>query len=62
MYYEINVALNGKHYFATSERSITTSEKAHDIWAEMNSKFPASEGYDLSIVRYETVGTTLKWK
>lgn len=37
MYYEINVSLNGKHLFATAERSITdrnTLEKIYNLFVE----------------------------
>lgn len=31
MYYKINVSLNGKHFFATDERSIKTKAKLYDV-------------------------------
>lgn len=55
-YFEINVVLNGKHFFATAPRSITTfgeMVKAYDIFKE---KFPKSEGYKISVTNYVTTG------
>lgn len=49
MYYEINVALNGKHYFATHKRSITTEHQLQDIVLTFATKFPEEEGYEISI-------------
>lgn len=51
MNYEINVSLNGEHLFATAERSLTNTEKAHKAFALFKAKFPASEGYSLMLTR-----------
>lgn len=56
MYYEINVALNGQHLFATAERSITTSWKMKDIYNLFKEKFPEEEGYKIEVTYWETVG------
>lgn len=59
MYYEINVSLNGKHLFATAERSITdrnTLEKVYNLFVE---KFPKSEGYELDVTLYEKCGSRI---
>lgn len=56
MYYEINVALNGKHLFATAERSITTSWDAEKVYKLFKEKFPENEGYEISITYWENVG------
>ena len=45
MYIEFNISLNGKHFFATHERSCTNSEKAKVLNEVLQSKFPESEGY-----------------
>lgn len=47
MYYEINVVLNGKHFFATSERSITTKDKLLETMKVFKRKFPEREGYSI---------------
>ena len=56
MYYEINVALKGKHFFATAERSITNKWKLKEVYDILKEKFPHEEGYEISVTKYETVG------
>lgn len=56
MHYEINVSLDGYHFFATHERSITSKEKLKKLKTTFQEKFPKSEGYMLSFTRYETRG------
>lgn len=48
MYYEINVSLNGRHFFATAERSIQRAEDLKKVFVILDDKFPESEGYELS--------------
>lgn len=60
MYYEINVSLNGRHFFATSERSITDMPKLKAVYAVLMSKFPKSEGYEFIVTRWEKQGHNLK--
>lgn len=62
MYYEINVSLNGKHVFATAERSITTPWKAEELYALFLEKFPEIFGYKVSVTRWDKVGTPLEFK
>ncbi len=56
MYYEINVSLNGQHFFATDKRSITNKIALEVIYKILKQKFPIEEGYHLSVTYYETVG------
>lgn len=56
MYYEINVSLNGHHFFATAERSITSKDKLKKVWEAMKKAFPQSEGYEMSATLYSHVG------
>lgn len=56
MYYEINVSKNGKHFFATAERSITNKWKLKEVYDVLKEKFPQKEGYEVSVTKYETVG------
>lgn len=60
MVYEINVSLNGKHFFATSKRSITDEKTLHEIVAVFKVKFPESEGYKITAVKYATYGTDVE--
>ena len=59
MYYEINVTLNGKHFFATAERSITNPWDLRDALKVFLNKFPESEGYKISVTKWEKVGEEL---
>lgn len=56
MYYEINVALNGQHFFATDKRSITNKHTLEKVYKVLKEKFPLEEGYDILVSYYETVG------
>lgn len=60
MYYEINVALNGKHFFATAKRSITNPWDLKDKLKVFIDKFPKNEGYELSVTKWEKVGEELE--
>lgn len=56
MFYEINVSLNGQHFFATDKKSITnkaTMEKMYKVFSE---KFPRTEGYEILVSQWETMG------
>ena len=57
MYYEINVALNGQHFFATDKRSITNKIALKVVYKILKEKFPIEEGYDIIVSQYETSGT-----
>jgi hypothetical protein len=47
--YEINVSKNGKHYFATHERSLINKETAESVYKDFLTRFPMSEGFLVSI-------------
>ncbi len=55
-HYEINVAKDGKHFFATSERSATTTEDAQKVFEEISKRFPTQEGFTTTITHYEIAG------
>lgn len=40
MYYEINVSENGKHLFATHERSLCTEDEARALAKRLKAAFP----------------------
>ena len=61
-YYEINVALNGKHLFATSERSCTTKCEYEKVLNILKRKFPEKEGYDITVTYWDCVGRPLETK
>lgn len=56
MGYEINVALNGKHLFATHERSLQGKLliDALDVFHLVAEKFPESEGYTVTMTEWKT--------
>lgn len=56
MYYEINIALNNRHFFATADRSITSEAKLKEVYNVFKEKFPESEGYTISVKKWETIG------
>ena len=56
MYYEINIARNGKHFFATAERSITTKETLKEILEVFKEKFTKEDGYAINVTYWEKIG------
>jgi hypothetical protein len=56
MYFEINVSLNGKHFFATSKRSATNDIALNALVLVFAIKFPIEEGYEISISKNPEVG------
>lgn len=56
MYYEINVAKNGRHFFATDKRSLTTEAEAQEVYNTISEKFKKDEGYDISVSYHPQVG------
>lgn len=60
MYYEINVAFEGKHYFATAARSLTDQVKAERMFEHFTRVFPQGLGYKVTMYRYETIGREIK--
>lgn len=59
MHYDINVALNGRHFFATDERSVRNAIDLHKVLTVLLAKFPASEGYTISVTRFELRGESV---
>lgn len=52
MRYEINVSLNGRHYFATHPRSLRdgdSEDNAVTVAQNLRDRFPASEGYKVEM-------------
>lgn len=54
--YEIDVSLNGQHFFATQERSIVTERKLKEVYKVFKEKFPEAEGYELSVTYWTKIG------
>lgn len=56
MHYEINVSLNGKHFFTTAERSITSEWKLREVYKVFKEKFPEEEGYKIDVTYWSKSG------
>lgn len=56
MYYEINVSLNGQHFFATHARSLIDETKTRQVWFQMRKRFPISEGYQMELTFWKCSG------
>ena len=60
MFYEINVSHNGKHLFATAERSLTTRADMEKLYGIFKEKFPETDGYKVSVTYWEKIGQPVK--
>jgi hypothetical protein len=60
-YYRINVALNGRHFFATGEGSVTDRESAHKVWQEIVKRFPESEGFTVTVTHWQVRGQQINF-
>lgn len=58
--YEINVVLNGKHYFATAERSCQTITKAFELIKDFRKAFPQELGFEITLSEVKHVHETVK--
>lgn len=56
-YYEINVSLNGVHFFATAPRSILTLRQLNEVYAALADRFHEADGYLLNVTYWRTEGT-----
>jgi len=56
MSYEINVSLNGKHFFSTHKRSLTFGNKANEMAILFLEKFPKKEGYEVTLTEWKESG------
>jgi len=56
IYYEINVARNGEHLFATAKRSLESRDKAWSLFHELAMKFPRATGHVVSVTRWSETG------
>jgi len=49
--YDINISKNGKHLFASHERSLQSEDEFLTVLAVLIKKFPDSEGYEITAYR-----------
>jgi hypothetical protein len=59
-HYEINVALNGKHFFATAPRSLRDKWQVERVLPVLLERFPAKDGYSVGVTYYECLGYQLE--
>lgn len=57
--YEINVSWQGRHFFATHERSCQSARDAMRVAREIERRFPRSEGYVVNVTHWTESGTTM---
>jgi hypothetical protein len=63
-HYEINVAARGsdgraRHLFATAPRSCVTLSDMKRVRAHIESAFPASEGYEVTVTHWRCEGSMI---
>lgn len=56
MYFEINVSLNGEHFFATAERSIQDRAKLRSVLEALVAAFPTAIGYEINVTKWINQG------
>lgn len=61
-HFEINVSKDGVHFFATAPRSLPvySTKKLDDVLNVIREKFPESEGYKISVTRWEIYGHVIE--
>ena len=58
-HYEINVSINGVHFFATAPRSCVDDFEAARALREIRDRFPASDGFSVTISKWTGTGHEL---
>lgn len=61
MYYTINVSKSGAFYFNTGN-SFKYRPDAFHAYNELKSKFPEEDGYEVSVMKYETTCAEVDFK
>jgi len=59
MYYEINVSLNGYHFFATDKRSIMSLNELKKVLPAIKARFLESDGFKIDVYFYQLIGETV---
>lgn len=60
-HYRINVSHKGQHLFNTGD-TLTAPDEARTVYDIFKVKFPKKDGYELSVIKWEIVGTFLDWE
>jgi hypothetical protein len=56
MHYMINVANAAGHLFATAPHSCQSPREMRRVWGEITKRFPESEGFKVTVTRWENTG------
>lgn len=59
MHYEINVSINGRHLFATAERSLTDKVQCIRVYDMLAKRFLKEDGFEINISLIERSGMRL---
>lgn len=60
-FYRINVARNGKHFFATADYSLPSRRKALLVLRRLCEAFPSHEGNEVTVLYVETTETAVSY-
>lgn len=55
-HFEINVSLNGRHFFATAPRSCVNPSETKAVRDVLRKKFPESEGFAVEVTYWKCEG------
>lgn len=58
-HYEINVSLNGRHFFATDSRSAVDMEDAERLVFEFRKRFPVEQGFFVTCTHWRCGGQNI---
>jgi hypothetical protein len=56
MYWIVNVSKNNIYFFRTDKLNIS-KKHAKSVFLELKRRFPRSEGYEVSVSKWESYGT-----
>jgi len=57
MHYELKVSKGGARLFSTAPHSFQNEDHALVVFADLIGRFPATEGYEVTLTRYDTMDT-----
>ena len=60
-YTRINVSKDGKYLFATEQGKLSYEWDAKPVYKLLKEKFPESEGYKVTVTKWEGRGYTPDW-
>ena len=60
-YYEINVSLNGVHFFATAPRSCVDKDKAEKVYKSLAKRFRKDEGFSITVCYWRAGGQNINF-